>query len=155
MRSEAALQLSSIIKKKVVQLSGGWAGLVTTSLCIHFCDGDDTAELVLHTINSVKQLSICGAVADMYDELTCRISDCSESTGRLVTGEKSETMAVPTDLPTTNKTPRINDKVQGNLLHDYEQRFANLQDHLQLIKLCSSVGITKTVANGQYFTMWN
>ena len=32
-RSEAALQLSSIIKKKkVVQLSGEWAGLVTTSL---------------------------------------------------------------------------------------------------------------------------
>ena len=37
-----------------------------------------------------------------------------------------------TELSTTNKTPRTNDNVQGNLLHDYEQKFANLPDHLQL-----------------------
>ena len=51
----------------------------------------------------------------------------------------------PTELSTTNKTPRTNDTVQGNLLHDYEQKFAILPDHLRLIKLCSNVGITKTV----------
>ena len=51
----------------------------------------------------------------------------------------------PTELSTTNKTPRINDTVQGNVLHDYEQKFAILPDHLRLIKLCSNVGITKTV----------
>ena len=59
---------------------------------------------------------------------------------------------MPTELSTTNKTPRINDKVQGYLLYEYEQKFANLPDHPQLIKLCSNVGITKTVAKGQYFT---
>ena len=53
-------------------------------LFIHFCGDDGTAELVLRTIISVNQLSIYGAVADMCDELTCRISGCSESTGKLV-----------------------------------------------------------------------
>ena len=57
-------------------------------------------------------------------------------------------MVMPTELSTTNKTPRTNEKVQGNLLHDYERKFANLPGHLQLIKLCSNVGITKTVAEG-------
>ena len=57
-----------------------------------------------------------------------------------------------TELSTKNKTPRINETVQGNLLHDYERKFANLPDHLQLIKVCSNVGIAKTVAKGQYLT---
>ena len=33
-------------------------------------------------------------------------------------------------------TPRTDENVQGNLLHEYEQKFTNLPDHLQLIKLC-------------------
>ena len=115
----------------------------------HFCGDDYTAELVLRTIISVNQLSNNGAVADMCDELACRISDCSESTGKLVAQNNSETMVMPTELSTTNKTPRTNETAQGDLLHDYEQKFANLPDHLQLIKLCSNVGITKTVARGQ------
>ena len=41
---------------------------------VHFCGDDDTAELVLRTIISVIQLSICAAVADTCDELACRIS---------------------------------------------------------------------------------
>ena len=113
-----------------------------------FCGDDDTAELFLRTIFSVNQLSIYGAVANMCDELACRISACSESTGKLVAQNNSETMVMPTEFSTTNKTPRTNDKVQGNLLHDYERKFANLP----LIKLCSNAGITKTVAKGQYFT---
>ena len=32
------------------------------------------------------------------------------------------------------------------------RKIANLPGHLQLIKLCSNVGITKTVAKGQHFT---
>ena len=44
------------------------------------------------------------------------------------------------------------DNVQGNLLQNYEQKIANPPEHLQLIKLCSNVGITKTVARRQYFT---
>ena len=53
---------------------------------------------------------------------------------------------MPTELSTTNKAPWTNEKVQGNLLHDYERKFAGLPDHLQLIKLCTNVGIVKIVA---------
>ena len=57
------------------------------------------------------------------------------------------------ELSTTNKTPMTNDNVQGNLPHDYEKKkIAHISKYLPLIKLCSNVGITKTVANGQYFT---
>ena len=89
---------------------------------------------------------------DMCDELAWRISGCSESTRKPVAQNNSETMVIPTELSTTNKTPRTNETVQGNLLHDCERQFANLPDHLQLIKLCSNAGIAKTVAKGQYFT---
>ena len=42
--------------------------------------------------------------------------------------------------------------VQEKLLQNYEQQFTKFPDHLQLIKLGSNVGITKTVARWQYFT---
>ena len=86
----------------------------------------------------------------MCDELAWRISGCSESAGEPVAQKK--TLVIPTELSTTNKVPRTDEKGQGNLLHDYKRKLANLPDHLQLIKLCSVVGITKTVARRQYFT---
>ena len=92
-----------------------WRSKVKDKLSIHFCGDDKTVEVVLRTIISVNQLSIYGAVADMCDELACRISGCAESTGKLVAQNNSETMVMPTELSTTNKTPRTNDKVQGNL----------------------------------------
>ena len=92
------------------------------------------------------------AVADICDEPTLRISGNSESTGKTVAQNKTETMVTPTELSTTNKNAWTNDNLPGNLLHDYERQFANLPDHLQLIKLCSSAGVAKTVAKGQYFT---
>ena len=117
-------------------------------LSFHFCGDDKTAELVLRTMISVNQLSIYGATADMCDELACRISGCSERTGVLVAQDNPETTVIPTELSTTNKSLRT-DNVQGNLLQNYEHKFANLPNHLQLIKPCSNVGIMKTVARGQ------
>ena len=119
---------------------------------VHFCGDDKTVEVVLRTIISVNQLSIYGAVADMCDELACRISGCSERTGELVAQDNPETTVIPNELTTTNKSPRTDENVKRNVLHSYEQQFANLPDHLQLIKLCSNVGITKTVARRQHFT---
>ena len=60
-------------------------------------------------------LTIYEEIANMCDELACRISGCSESTGQFVAQNNSETMVMPTELSTTNRTPRTNDKVQGNL----------------------------------------
>ena len=124
-------------------------------LSFHFCGDDGTAEVVLRTIISVIQLSIHGVVADICDELAWRLSGCSESTRKLVAHNNSETMVMPTELSTTNKTPQTSETVQGNLIHDYERKFAILPDHLQLIKPCSNAGIAKTVAKGQYFTTFD
>ena len=74
-----------------------------------------------------------------------------ESTRRPVAEDNSETVVMPTDLSTTNETPRTNETLQGDLLHDYKRKFANLPDHFQLIELCSNAGIVKTAAAGQYF----
>ena len=84
-------------------------------LSIHFCGDTDTVGVVLRTIISVDQFSVHGAVADMCDELPSRISDCSESTGRLVAEDKSETMLVPTELSTTTKPLLTNEKVSRKL----------------------------------------
>ena len=92
---------------------------VKGTLSIHFCGDDKAAELVLRTNISVNQLSIYGAVADTCDELACRISGCSERTGEFAAQDNPETMVIPTELSATNKSPRTDDKVQGNLLHDY------------------------------------
>ena len=43
-------------------------------------------------------------------------------------------------------------RVQGNLLREYEQKFANLPEHLQLTKVCSNAGLAKTVEKGYYIT---
>ena len=91
----------------------------------------------------------------MCDELACRISDCSESTGKLVAQDNPETSVILTEWMTTNISPRTDENVQGNLLQDSEQKFAYLPYHLQLSKLCSNAGITKTVARGQCFTTFD
>ena len=121
-------------------------------LSLHFCGVDDTAELVLRTIISVNQLSIYGAVADMCDEVACRISGCSEVSGKFLLLRDHDDANRTVD---SEQNGSDHDKVQGNLLHDYEHQFANLPDNHQLFKLCSNVGITKTVAKGQYFTTFD
>ena len=116
-----------------------------------FCGDDETADVFCRTIISVNRLSIRGAVADICDELVWRLSGCSEGTRKPVAEKNSQTMVLPTELSRTNKTPRSNERVQGNLLRGYQRKFAN-QIIFQLIKLCSNASITKTVAKGQYFT---
>ena len=90
------------------------------------CGTMKSTPLVKHisgTIISVNQLCICGAVADMCDELACRISDCSERTGELVAQDNPETTVIPTELMTANKSLRTDENVQGNLLHNNEKNW--------------------------------
>ena len=54
----------------------------------------------------------------------------------------SETMLMPTEWSTTNKLHRTNKTVQGNLLHDYEQKFANLPYYLQWIN-CAPMQVSR------------
>ena len=57
----------------------------------------------------------------MCDELACRISGCSERTGKLVAQDNLETTVIPTELTTTINSPRTDDNVQGNMLQNYAQ----------------------------------
>ena len=72
---------------------------------------------------SNSSVRIYGAVADMCDELACRISGWTY-TG-LVAQEDRDTVVIPTALSSTNKSLRTDDNVQGNLLQNYEQQFTN------------------------------
>ena len=110
------------------------------------CSKKFTAELVLRTIFSVNQLSIYGAVADMCEESACIIFGCLENTGKLVGRNK-------TIQNCRQRTKRLGRMTKCKAI--CEQKFAILPNHLQLIKLCSNVGITKTVATGQYFTTFD
>ena len=81
--------------------------------CFHNDGSEETIELILRTMNSVNQLSIYGAVADLCNEL----SDDSEVAEKLAANEASESMEIPTELPIAD--PHINAESQGNLLQDY------------------------------------
>ena len=122
-------------------------------MSIHFCGDDNTAELILCAIISVNQLSIYGAVVDVCDELACRISGCSERTGKPVAQNNSETMVMPTESSTTNKTLRSNDNVQGHLLHNYEQKIENLPGRPRTQRHTTVFHIGGTGCFGQSFSI--
>ena len=46
---------------------------------------------------------------------------------------------------------QTDDEVQGNLLREYEQKFAELLERQKLTKLCSNAGFSKNIENGQFF----
>ena len=62
---------------------------------VHFNGSEETIELILRTIISVNQLSICGAVADLCKEL----SNDSYVAGKFAANEDLESMERPTELP--------------------------------------------------------
>ena len=105
---------------------------------INYNGSDETVEVVPRTIISVNQLSIYGAVANMCEEVAWEISKCSEGTERPVGPNDSETMVMPPEVSTTDQISPTDARVQGDLLREYEQTFANLPEHFQLTKLCSS-----------------
>ena len=102
-------------------------------------------------------ISVQPELMKRYKELVkrarqCRETcDCSESTGRLVAQDNTVTSVVPTQLSTTTKPLLTNETVQGDVLLEYERKFANLPDDIKLIRLCSNAGFIKTVSEGQYF----
>ena len=81
------------------------------------CNGSaDTIELILRTIISVNQLSVNGAVAD------------SRGTAKLAAMEKCESMVKPTEFLIANLMSQTDAEVQGNLLREHAQKFAELPE---------------------------
>ena len=113
---------------------------------------DETTEVILRTFVSVNQLSIYGAVADVGGRIILEGIQKLKGFGEPGAPENLETTLMPPEMSNTNRTSQTDAGVQGNLLREYEQRFADLPGHAKLIKLCSIAGLAKTVEKGQFFT---
>ena len=60
-------------------------------------------------------------------------------------------MVIPTKFPTANPIAQTGAEVQGNLLREYEQKFAELPEQEILTKLCSNACFWKNIEKGQNF----
>ena len=116
----------------------------------HFCGDDNTAELYLRTIIFVNQLSVYGAVPEMCDELALENLWFFRKYRETCAQNNSETMLVPTELSTTTKPLLTNETVQGNLVREYERKFAHLPDDIVLIRCAPMQVSQKTADEGQY-----
>ena len=115
---------------------------------IHLNGCNETIEMILRTILlSVNQLSVHGAVSDLCGE-KARDSRC---TGKPAANENLKTMVIPTELPTAHPISQTDADVQGNLLREDEQKFAELLEQQKLIKPCSNGGFLKNIDKGQSF----
>ena len=111
---------------------------------IHFNGSDENIELLLRTVISANQLSICGAVADLCNEL----SDGCRASGKPEAPDHLETTEIPTDL--SNAETHTNAQQRGNLVQEYERKFEQLSEDQKLSKLCSDAGL-KLAERAQYF----
>ena len=60
-------------------------------------------------------------------------------------------MVLSTNFFTATPISQTNAEVQGNLLREHEQKFAELPEQQKLTKLCSSAGFSKNIEKGQFF----
>ena len=114
---------------------------------IHFNGSDETIDLILRTTISVNQLSVNWAVADLCGELAWD----SRVTEKPAANENLESIVIPTEFPTADPVSQTDDEVQGNLLREYEENFAELPEQQTLTKLCSNTGFSKNIDKGQFF----
>ena len=120
-------------------------------LLIHFNGSDETVEVILRTVISVNQLTVYGAVADMCGELTWDTSKSSKGAGKPRLIDNLESMVMPPEASTTDQTSPTDARVQGNLLREYEQKFADVPEPHQLTQLCFNVGFSNNIEKGQFF----
>ena len=78
----------------------------------NFCADGRTIETVLHTMISVNQLSIHGAVSDVCKEY----GTCQTRTGRPVLAEQSDPLFAPANLLIMTPRPSNEIPAQENLL---------------------------------------
>ena len=58
---------------------------------------------------------------------------------------------IPTEFPAANSISQTDADVQGNLLRENEQKFAELPEQQNLTKLCSDDGFSMNTDKGQFF----
>ena len=132
---------TSPLSRGVLKSKGGG------KLSIHFCADGDTIETVFHTIISVNQVSIYGAVSDVCEEY----STCQTSMVRPVLAEQSDPLFAPANFLIMTPRPSIEILTQENVMQKYKERVERLPQPDHLIKTCTDAGFLKTVEVGQYF----
>ena len=101
---------------------------------IHFCGDCDTEEVIIRTIVSVNQLSIYGAVADMWEEFVTPLTDTRKTYAVM---EQSESTVTSADLLNLQRPLLTNEQSQGDLLQNHKEWVNNFPNDEQLIKLCA------------------
>ena len=105
-------------------------------------------ELVLRTI-CFRQPAQC--LQSSGQICVKNLSKDSRSAEKHAERENSESVVVPTEFPNANTVSQTDMSVQGNLLREYEQKFAELPEDPKLNKLWSDVGFLKDIGKGQFF----
>ena len=82
----------------------------------------------------------------------CReLAKDSRGTGKPGATGNLESMDIPTEVPTAKPISQTDAEVQGNLLREYEQKFAELPEQQKVTKLCSNAGFSKNIEKRQFF----
>ena len=95
---------------------------------IHFNGSNETIELLLRTVISANQLSVYGAVADLWNEL----SEGLRATVKPEAPDHLETMEIPTGI--FNAETPTNAQQRWNLVQEYERKFEHLSGDHKLSK---------------------
>ena len=116
---------------------------------VHFNGSEETVELILRTVMSAKSAQYLWSSCRFVQRTGHRLD--SPSTREHAENENWESMVVPTELPNASAISQIEISVQGNLLRDHQQKFAELPEDEKLTKLCSDAGFMKNFGKGQFF----
>ena len=93
---------------------------------------------------SVNQPSIYGVVADLCKELDPDSRNHNE-------GEISESLVIPTEIPNANAISQSSTSLaQGDLLQNYERKFAEIIDDQKWSRLCKDAGFLKKIKKVQF-----
>ena len=116
---------------------------------IHFNGSDETIEFIPRTGISVNQLSVYGAVADLCGEL----AGDSRGTGKPAANEDLKSMLIPTEFPTAKPVSQADAEVQGNLLREYEQKFAELPEKKKYWPDSAPMLVFRRILRKDYFSL--
>ena len=74
-------------------------------------------------------------------------------TGQPAANENLESMVIPIEFHTAFPFSQTHAEVQGNLLREYEQKFAELLEREELTKLCTNAGLSENIQMMMHLTI--
>ena len=131
---------TSPLSRGVLKSKGGG------KLSIHFCADGETITTVFHTIISVNQLSLYGAVAEICEEC----ESCHDRTVRPVVKGQSNPSFVPSVIK-SNILLNDDPAQEAHLLQRYRERIGKLSQQDRVSKFCTDAGFLTRIEVGQYF----